>query len=156
LSNGIQPVNEQMWDPDEIAKCTFFLVVGFQQELTESAIYEGYNYYQFRIQSRPSWIVAEKTTFDASDHSSEFPRFHARVGPDRQVGDLKGLSGGPIFGSKGSLQPYYLVGIQASWVSETRETYGTPIHVVLDRANSFLRKVEARFGDQPSVADRNA
>jgi len=150
--NGIEPVTEGMWDSSSLAGCTTYLMAGFQREGVDSRITEYRDHYRASIRSRLTYIMVERLEADPVGELTTYPRFCGRVGPDQQVGDLDGMSGGPVFAFVGAqFEPYFLAGIQASWLADSRVIYATPMHVALNCASDFFRTIENQWNDDRKV-----
>jgi len=144
--NGIEPVTQGMWNSSSLADCSTYLMAGFQREGVDARITDYSGHYRASIRSRLTYIMVEQLDSDPVGEATTYPRFCGRVGPDHQVGDLDGMSGGPLFAFVGAqFEPYFLAGIQASWHADSRVIYATPINVALQCACDFLRQTEDRW-----------
>lgn len=73
-----------------------------------------------------------------------YPRFIGRVSVDNEssVGDLNGMSGGPVFGfSTQTPGRHHIVALQSSWLPREGITFGCPVPVFTALAEKHLKDV---------------
>ncbi|MCH8922264.1 MAG: hypothetical protein IIA67_03825 [Planctomycetes bacterium] len=124
-ANGIVPLTVNDWAPSAIAACTTFLMAGFPNDSIDGCITHHGDYYRARVKGNPSFIFIER---GVSDAQTQFARFVGQIRPEHHVGDITGMSGGPIFCFKDAdFDPYYVAGIQSKWNPATRTIFACPI-----------------------------
>jgi hypothetical protein len=143
-ANGVQPLVERHWNPSQVARCNTFLMLGFPQDSVVASITDGRKQYLAAVRATPSvvWVERSKTRRKGT-RSAACTRFVGKVGDEKQVGNIVGMSGGPIFCFRGTnFENYFVAGIQSSWDPESRLTFACAIPDVLTAARDFLANQE--------------
>jgi hypothetical protein len=113
-TNGVEALSEKYWDVGELPYVSFRLL-GIPAELTQNrddSVYASVTLHPVeRLAERPGG-------FEATDA----PTFWGRISLPQEVGDIRGTSGGPIFGfAKICAETrYFLVAVQSGWVKPHR------------------------------------
>ncbi len=72
-----------------------------------------------------------------------FERFIGRIPTKHKltVGDIKGMSGGPIFGfAKEEPNRHYIVAVQSAWLKTKGITFGCPVPLIAQLAERQLKQ----------------
>ena len=139
-ANGIQALTEDYWNPAKVHRCGVFLMVGFPEDSTNSGITFSEGHYVARVKGAPSFILIDRLPVPPPGcASTRYPRFIGQIRPEHDVGDIAGMSGGPIFCFRGhDFEPYFLAAIQSTWIKKKGITFGCPIPLILDLAADFF------------------
>jgi hypothetical protein len=148
-----QPLTEAHWRSDDSFEPEGYYIVGIPQEFTEfKQLSNGPEIYEYK--SSGVCLSAPVIKEDAAKHSSEdeFWRhdnnFYGKVLPihddnGNELIDIKGMSGGPIFGvrsiDKDKIQ-YRIIAIQSNWLSQSKFTRGTRFADVMKLLNDAIER----------------
>jgi hypothetical protein len=130
-ANGIVPVTEEDWknQPDEFSEK--YIMLGLPQQFIKSKIIGSKSDERVIGSVVPAAISLTRLNEDLIDiPKTDYPRFIGKL-PDKDylIEDITGMSGGPIIGFNKTLDRYWIVAIQSSWLSERRITFGCPIPI---------------------------
>ncbi|MDZ4685678.1 MAG: hypothetical protein SH850_11485 [Planctomycetaceae bacterium] len=139
-ANGIQPLTEHYWNPNEVDACDKFLMVGFPERSIYSGVTFSPEYYRAEVKGAPSVILIDRLLDTPTDlPSTRYPRFIGQIRAEHDVGSIVGMSGGPIFCFKGhDFEPYYVAATQSTWIEQRKITFGCPLPVIIETARKFL------------------
>jgi hypothetical protein len=126
-ANGILPFSEVDWikQPEEFQR---HFMMGLPAILNPALEADS--------EGRVSWsirIVHKEDGPPAGVEPTSFARFWGRLEPSERVPDIRGMSGGPIFGlanDKEGRQRYWPVAIQSGWFPQYRIVAGTPLRTM--------------------------
>ncbi len=146
-----RPLTEAHWRSDDSFEPEGYYIVGIPQEFTEvKQLSNGPEIYEYKSSATVLSVPVIKE--DAAKHLSEdeFWRhdnnFYGKVLPihndnGKELTDIKGMSGGPIFGvrsiDKDKIQ-YRIIAIQSSWLNQSRFTRGTRFDKVIAILNESV------------------
>lgn len=148
-----RPLTEAHWKSDDNFEPEGYYITGIPQELTElKQLSNGPEIYKFKssaiLLSVP--VIKEEAVKHISEN--EFWRhdnnFYGKLlcihdDNDKELADIKGMSGGPIFGvrsiDKDKIQ-YRIIAIQSSWLNQSRFIRGTRFDKVIAILNKSVER----------------
>lgn len=137
-ANNVIAIREPDWERWKRTRYKDHFMLGFQKELIEQAVVPGANDYLVRGQPVPTFIYVHKLRSPPANlRKTKYPRFVGQVGPNDSVGNLAGMSGGPIFGVT-SKSKHGIVAIQSAWLPTSRVIFGCPIGTFTKLAKDHL------------------
>lgn len=120
-TNNVLALNEEVWKKQP-TKVDFYMLLGVPAELT-------------KFDLNASKVITTLHTVEALEErpdnfpETDVPLFYGRVGLGEAVSNIKGMSGGPIFGfyqnDKGELR-YWLVALQSRWLPDSHKIMACP------------------------------
>lgn len=120
-ANNIQPLSEQVWDkqPDSF---DFFKLVGVPFELLDFTT-------EFVKVTTALFDIETLDEAPKEISKTSFPQFIGKIYLDKSVKDIRGTSGGPIFGFRENPpgeSRYWLVALQSRWRRDSQIVIGCP------------------------------
>jgi hypothetical protein len=89
-------------------------------------------------------LIDRLSELPAGVSDTRYERFVGQIRNEHDVGDIAGMSGGPIFCFKDQdFEPYYVAALQSTWIRNRKLTFGCPFSVFLDVAVDFIADVGA-------------
>jgi hypothetical protein len=133
-TNGIRTVHRANWE--QISKLTFaeYKMLGFPadaQELDSDA-----------PALRPVMVSIQRLNGHLVRSEGD-DWFVGRIHPEARLPDIRGMSGGPIFGFRkiGERWGYHVVGIQSRWDSATRTIKGCSVPYFAERLHAVMQEL---------------
>ena len=147
-ANHIQPITERDWmgiQNVEFDDNKHFML-GFTERFTRYEQSLNPAYIEASIQ--PMVIPITKLDPPPEEFKTTYPRFVGKLNDDFPFDDIKGMSGGPIFGfGKKEQDRYWIVAVQSSWLPDERIIFGCPIQVIAAPIEAFLRSAANHTGN---------
>jgi hypothetical protein len=145
--NDVRPIELAQWTSHRPPVFDRYALLGLPEEAMEPATRMGERAPQIGHHVTLNLVGVEALTRPPDDRiSSPIPRFAGVLNDLQRLGDVTGMSGGPIIGVSGSEASgwdYRCVAVQGSWDSDRRFIYGTPVSVVVDQISRLLSQEEA-------------
>lgn len=136
-ANQIVALDERAWKQDFPVAFDHILLLGIPEEslsIKGKMLYKGY-----------ALSFLELTEDVPSELQQPFPRLYAKVSKSKNLNDIKGMSGGPIFGlqlREGEEIRYWVIALQSGWLSSARVIAACPVAVFCDWVDRELFKVD--------------
>lgn len=114
-------------------------MLGFQEEAVEKRVVVGKH--NLVVSGRPYPVFTHIRKLHVPPDrkvKTKNPRFVGQIEPHHAVGNLKGMSGGPIFGVTPGFRKHGIVAIQSGWLPKRRITFACPIGVFTRFARRLL------------------
>lgn len=142
-ANGVEAITEGHWINQDIGACSFFAILGFPTVLVnDPAKLHPYGDRMAGVVNPVMVFVDPVTTTPQYVPATTFSWFVGKVKSAQHLSDIKGMSGGPVFGFRkrhdGQLE-YWIIALQSSWYPQSRITLGCPVR-------TFAALVEAELG----------
>jgi len=154
-AGGVQPIAQQAWGDDPIDGYDHLLLIGVP---AEACRHVAGKHFQVKATLIPLKLCTTPTSTVEPLHPNMRAARMIQRSDGLAVGDLDGMSGGPIFGvrdtDKGSV--YFVAGIQSGWLPESRIVLFFPIRGYLHFVQNAVIELQARqaaVSDQPSHLD---
>jgi len=117
------------------------MILGLPSNDSELTVTPGTQGYSVKLKSPPSFVYVKRLKRRPTGFSkTKFNRFYGKVGGREIVGDIKGMSGGPIFVIGEST--IGVVALQSKWDPTRRIISGCPLSV-------FVPLLEAEIAKRP-------
>ena len=117
-ANNIVPISEENWAQQHQVDFDRHIMLGLPEAFVEHSSVSPTMMSVTQLHDMPQGIRATR-----------YPRFIGQL-DDRVKIDIKGMSGGPIFGfKKGCNDRYWIVAIQSSWIANRKITFGCPVPI---------------------------
>ena len=138
--NGIKAIRKENWEHQKTIHFDGYAMLGLPEEFMSSQVFIEGSEVVIRGTVTPTMITVNALEQPPDDlPKTKYPRFIGEIDPSIQIGSIKGMSGGPIFGF--SLRPpirYWVVAIQSSWLPTRRITFGCPLPVLGDLIEALI------------------
>lgn len=117
-ANNIVPISDKNWARQEEVEFDHHIMLGLPDVFTQGSTVSPTMMAVTQLDEVPRGVSATRYT-----------RFIGQL--DNRVDiDIKGMSGGPIFGfKKGSRDRYWVVAIQSGWMPDRKITFGCPVPI---------------------------
>lgn len=127
LSQTIEPFTHERWIHQSNLQFDFYAILGIPGE----AATQDLNGNSVTTYPQPQVVFVESAPpVVESDANTALPQFFGKILPGEPIGDIGGMSGGPIFGFRkepnGQLR-YWPVAIQSRWRPGSRTITGTSL-----------------------------
>lgn len=114
-TNNIIPVREENWMHQHEVEFGHYLMLGLPEVFIRPEIQGSENNEQIIIPLPPTFIpITELTEIPDDLPKTQYPRFVAKISDDCPLDNIKGMSGGPIFGFNKESNRYWIVAVQSS------------------------------------------
>jgi hypothetical protein len=141
-ANGVKVVRENDWRTADYLAYPNYIMLGLPDDSIERSKTHRPAGYSVRGKPIPSLIWNRQCPVPLASETA-FPRLAGALGPNWPVGDVEGMSGGPIFGANGPGR-LTVVAVQSAWVPANRITLGCPVSV-------FAPMIEERIAARRAV-----
>jgi hypothetical protein len=147
ISNGIIPITEENWVHQHKVEFEAHGVLGFPKELVDRHTKPVSTGEPMNSVVAPVLIPLERITDPTAIPSSveipasRYPWFLGRLTP-AEVPNIKGMSGGPILGFRGTPDgglESWVVAVQSCWYEESRIIRGCPVPVFAELIRTAIR-----------------
>jgi hypothetical protein len=151
MRKNIIPISEKHWCRRHDLEIAAYWMLGFPGEV-HGWFNKPINAGEDRISVAAPVIISAEEIRDIAEiptsvviPSTTFPRFIGRINLEIPF-DIKGMSGGPIFGlieTADGKVGYTVIALQSSWYEDSRIILGCPIHVfgkIIDRHEAGMFK----------------
>lgn len=146
--NHIQPITEQDWmslNNIEFDQC---FMLGFTKHFISYEPQQSPNDSHIQASVQPVVIPITKLDPPPEEFRTTYPRFVGKINDNFSLDDIRGMSGGPIFGfGKKEQNRYWIVAIQSSWLPTRRVIFGCPIQTVAIPIEAYIRATANRASD---------
>lgn len=150
-AEGVSPIPQTIWEAQDVAEFSLWLLVGTPYELAHLAHGEPF------VKHHVTVLLERVHELPAGLADTHYRRLYAKIDFD-SIGDngrfdIQGMSGGPIFGLKpdtnSNTYDYRLIGIQSAWNERD--------HVALCAAYPFLYALKSAIegGVRPSTEEES-
>jgi len=135
--NGIVPFEEVNWATQHKVDFEFYFLLGFPAELNRSPPSSGdAEVHPVLIPMDPIDILPDDLEVPKAD------RFYAKIREGMDL-DLRGMSGGPVFGFRTKPQlEYWIVAIQSGWYQQHRISVGCRMQTIGWMVSEAIRKMK--------------
>lgn len=149
-NNGIIPFNEKNWTLGFTKDCDFYVTLGFDEARFNQMNLPTEVGERTELKIAPSLVVSRKMKDEdipdiAKVAKSHFPWFHGKL--THPLENMKGLSGGPIFGisrrDDGQTE-YFGVAVQSAWFPQSKIVRGCPILCFVEYLKAVTEDVAVR------------
>ncbi|MDX8522071.1 hypothetical protein [Mesorhizobium dulcispinae] len=124
--NGTIALDEKQWIHQHEVLFDGYAMLGLPQQLTSPAVDSSGT---ASVSPSLFWVMRHENPPEGTPQTT-YPRFVAQLGNDLPVTDIKGMSGGPIFGFRiegENAVRYWVVALQSSWLPTSRIIFGCPL-----------------------------
>lgn len=140
-SNDLCHLSEE-YIPDGSENFEAFFICGFPEEMNDMERKGKFGKIGFGVKHITKLATPPKNT------EIEYPAdtFFGKIEMNSDLTDIKGMSGGPIFGllrNSSGVQEYRLCAIQESWIKNRTIIVGCSISAMLFHLNKYCDKLEA-------------
>lgn len=128
-NNGVKALDEEVWKKQP-ASCDFYKLLGIPSMLVTPDEDTGYSSVGItlidleRVEQRPDGFP-----------DTDIPLFYGRIELGKGIMDIRGMSGGPIFGfqiSDDEQLRYWLIALQSTWLPSSRYVKACPTKILGD------------------------
>jgi len=143
-ANGVVAISKKDWRHQNRVQFSKYFMLGLPTDCIEQHINRERRSYTVRGKSVPSMVYLSEVKKPKKDWLKPYPRFIGRVSVRHRlsVGDIDGMSGGPIFGvSAQTPARHYIVAVQAAWLPRQGVTFGCPVPVFARLAEQHLKQI---------------
>jgi hypothetical protein len=143
-ANGVLPVGEENWLRQHNVSPEVYTVVGLPHELSSSHTLRGKSWQQVIGTVQPVMMTVRRLECPPADvQPTTVPWFVGQLPQQLDIPDIRGMSGGPIFGfgkrADGQWE-YWVVALQSWWFRDRRIIFGCSVP-------EFARHVMVAMGD---------
>ncbi len=136
-ANHIIALPKKEWDNTKPLPAHAFLMFGFPEDSYNPSSFETRNSYVVRANPSVSAFYIKPVRRIQKSWQRKYPRLIGKVG---SKDDIKGMSGGPIFGINLETLEKRLIAVQSGWLKSKRIIFGFPIALVGRLAERELAK----------------
>lgn len=146
--NNVPAITIAEWEDAATFTYIGHFMAGLPLDAVESHIRSNQDVAVISSRTCPSVMYLEmQTETQFGDTQTEYPRIVSKLSPNWPEGDIKGMSGGPVFGICKETNEYRIVGIQSSWRARERVAFATPLQVAGPKCvQAILDRCEAEKG----------
>jgi len=138
-ANNVIAVTEADWQRRKYTRFEQYFMLGFQDEIVERHVVPRRNDYVVHGKPIPVFIhIARLKEPPESEARLKSWGFVGQIDGAHLVGDLAGMSGGPIFGITSGLRKHGIAAIQSGWLPTSRITFGCSIAAFTKMAQQLL------------------
>lgn len=141
-ANGVTPISKKHWKNQDKSQFDEHFMLGLASDSIERSVSRVKGGYVLRGKPVPNLIYIKRVTRPAKSWLKCYPRFIGRIRKNHRsaVGNIDGMSGGPIFGIKNQEPGLNIVAIQSAWLEDKGITFGCPIPVLTRLAEKLLKQ----------------
>lgn len=124
--NGTIALDEERWIHQHGVHFDGYAMLGLPQELTSPVVDASGN---GAVSPTMFWVVRHETPPPDTPQTTH-PRFVGEIAEGLSVTDIRGMSGGPIFGFRiegENAVRYWVVALQSTWLPTRRIVFGCPL-----------------------------
>jgi hypothetical protein len=163
-ANGILPISEANWVHQHRVDFEMYFILGFPKEIVDQHTKPVDLGQAIQAHVKPVLVKVHQITDPSQIPStveippSSLPWFVGRI-PDTQLNSIKGMSGGPIIGTKGTPDggfKYWIVALQSRWYEKSRIALGCPVPIFAELIGKFLEGKPHSPADLPSPPAQRA
>ncbi len=143
-ANGIVAISRKDWREQYRLQFNKYFILGLPNDCIERRITKQAQEYTVHGKPVPSMVYVTEVKRPKKNWLRPYPRFIGRVSAKHKVsvGNIKGMSGGPIFGfSEQTPGRHYIVALQSMWLPYEGVTFGCPVPVFAELAEKHLKQV---------------
>lgn len=143
-ANGVVAISKKDWRDQNRLRFKKYFMLGLPADCIERRITKQRQGYTVHGKPVPSMVYVSEVKRPKRDWLRPYPRFIGRVSVKREpsVGDIDGMSGGPIFGfSEHAPGRHFIVAVQSSWRRREGITFACPVPVFAPLAEEHLKEV---------------
>jgi hypothetical protein len=133
-ANGIVPIEEANWKAAIPQEMDFYVVMGLPEHGTKAELDSN-----GRLQVQPTIAILNRVNRPVGAlEEVDIDRFYGEMLEFPPFCDMKGFSGGPIFGvSTSAPMQYWIIGMQTSWIPQ-KTIVGVPIATIGSFIENFM------------------
>lgn len=133
------PITENDWAKWRHTRYSHYFMLGFQEEAIAKSVTPHRDHYVIHAKPVPVFIYLRKREKGPeTSRKTKYHRFIGEIERHHDIGSIKGMSGGPIFGITSGLRKHGIVAIQSAWLPDRKITFGCPIGVFTRLAQKTL------------------
>jgi hypothetical protein len=145
-ANGIVPIGEENWLRQHEVTPEVYTVVGLPAELNSSRTLDGPGWQQVIGTVQPVMMTVRRLERPPADvQPTTLPWFVGQLPQQLAIPDIRGMSGGPIFGfRKGASGQwmYWVVALQSRWLPARRIAFGCPVPEFASRVMAAMEDTD--------------
>jgi hypothetical protein len=131
--NGVVPIREENWRNQGQAQIEWYAMMGLPSchtKVTNQAV-GGRSFTDYGV-SPTILRINRLDKAPADSRKTSYERFVGQIEGRVPIGDIAGMSGGPIvgFGKSDGRDAYWVVAIQSGWLPRRRITFGCPVPTI--------------------------
>ncbi len=145
------PFTKNNWiHQSEVSSFDFFVMLGLPNEDMQQVTNKKEGIASITTFQNPALLFLEPCELPSGITPASNPQFVARIDPRADLGNIVGMSGGPIFGFRKSADgqlAYWPVAIQSRWLPKRRIVIGTYLPPI---AASIEQEIENLLAQDPT------
>jgi hypothetical protein len=142
--NNVKPVRPKDWLDSSSLRFESHFIAGLPADSKNEKIVRRRTGYSVLANPVPSFVHVKALKRPPKGRETRFPRFVGKVGEEDSVGNIAGMSGGPVIGIVKGFREHRIVALQSSWLSKERIIFGCPLEVFVPIAKRAIRKFRSR------------
>ena len=143
-ANGVAAISKKHWKDQNWLDFDEHFMLGLPEDSIDRRITRGRIGYVVHGKPNPNVIYVKRVKRPEKAWMKRYPRFVGRL-PARHrltVGDIAGMSGGPIFGfAEKNSEDYRIVAIQSTWLKNEGVNFGCPVPIFAELAERHLKSI---------------
>lgn len=137
IKNNVKAVDRRNWVHQDSLDFKFYRMLGIPKDFV--GIDESGNGYM-----RPASFVVEQLSREDVENPPPDGWFIGRIHPEATIKDIKGMSGGPIFGFRESTAgqwAYHFVAVQSWWRDRSRIVFGCSVPFFAEFLHQLIQEL---------------
>jgi hypothetical protein len=142
-ANKVAVISKKEWTKQKSLTFEGFFILGLPEDCIHRNTAHNRNGYSVEGNAVPNMIYIRVVKRPKKEWRRRVDRFIGRIPAKHKttVGDIVGMSGGPIFGfAEEEPGKHYVVAIQSAWLPKEGITFGCPIPVIAEHAERMLKQ----------------